>query len=264
MIDVPIQVKDALRDGRLRKNYRFNVLNDDGTTDFTIDNDTLVSESVSIDERMCSGDTIKFGLCEGSSLEFQYFNHENITDRQIQAFIDIEYGEDLPYSIPMGFFTVKNCSRQASTGIIKVVAYNKLMSDYLDQKANEMLLESVDDPSTDLSMYSIRKTLLEHFQIEPYQLTEKITDSQEPFSSTCVTLSVKLSDLTTDTGPINYYDLRAGAIAQGKTLTTNTVLGISVSSIGSQWSIGPYDDNYYQLLQSGHDFSALSESFVEY
>ena len=66
MIDVPVRVKDALRDGRLKKNYRFVVLTSGGSEDFTIDNDTLVSESVKFDERMCSDDTIKFGLCEGS------------------------------------------------------------------------------------------------------------------------------------------------------------------------------------------------------
>ena len=83
----------------------------------TIDNDNLVAESVNIDERMCSGDTLKFGLCEGASLEFQYFNHPNINGRQIQAFIEAQYvdvNNDLAwYTIPMGFFTVSKCSRQA-------------------------------------------------------------------------------------------------------------------------------------------------------
>ena len=96
---------------------------------------------MNIDERMCSGDTIKFGLCEGSSLEFQYFGKENITGRQLKVFVDVEYGESTPYAIPMGYFTVKNCSRQASTGIIKAVCYNKLQSDYLDQKANLLVQE---------------------------------------------------------------------------------------------------------------------------
>ena len=214
MISVPERVKDALRDGRLLKNYRFNVLESDGTLDFTIDNDTLVYESVKFDERMCSGDTLKFGLCEGSSLEFQYFDHDNINGRQIQSFIDVQYmvnstqltktdnlftielpgtyqiivpagspsfevevqkgsgpapaeevdsmnmeqtltyddmdtgnslkiisssaltvtlnrtdGLKFPlwYTIPMGYFTVKKCSRQASTGIQKVTAYNNLI-----------------------------------------------------------------------------------------------------------------------------------------
>ena len=95
MIDVPVEVKETLQDGRRKKNYRFNVLNDDGTVYFTIDNNTLVSESVNIDERMCSGDTLKFGLCEGSSLEFQYFDHQNIKGRQIQAFIDVDYSQTI-------------------------------------------------------------------------------------------------------------------------------------------------------------------------
>lgn len=148
MIDVPVQIKDALRDGRLTKNYRFVVLNEDGTESEigTIDNNNLVSESVSIDERMCSGDTLKFGLCEGSSLEFQYFGLPNITGKRVQAFIDADYGEAEPYTIPMGFFDVKKCSRQASTGIIKVTAYNKLQSDYLDQKANGLLIEAYSSP----------------------------------------------------------------------------------------------------------------------
>lgn len=62
--------------------------------DYVIDNNTLVSESVKFDERMCSGDVIKFGLCEGSSLEFQYFDHPNIKDRRLFAEIDVEY--DVP------------------------------------------------------------------------------------------------------------------------------------------------------------------------
>ena len=45
------------------------------------------------------------------------------------------------YEIPMGWFTVNESSRQASTGIIKVSAYNKLLSDYLDAKANDAIVE---------------------------------------------------------------------------------------------------------------------------
>lgn len=172
MIDVPVQVKDALRDGRLKKNYRFVVLNEDGTkSDIgTIDNNNLVSESVSIDERMCSGDTLKFGLCEGSSLEFQYFGKPNITGKRVQAFVDVDYGEAEPYTIPMGFFDIKKCSRQASTGIIKVTAYNKLQSDYLDAKANETVAELVAQGEygyTDMiSLYTLLKKLLDGYGIE--------------------------------------------------------------------------------------------------
>lgn len=168
MIDVPVEVKDALREGTYKKNYRFVVLNEDGTVDEqvgTIDNDYLVSESVSIDERMCSGDTLKFGLCEGSSLEFQYFNKPNITGKRIQAFVDVEYGADEPYTIPMGFFDVKKCSRQASTGIIKATCYNKLQSEYLDAKANS-LLEDAFTESDRVMLVDIQDYLLDEYQVQ--------------------------------------------------------------------------------------------------
>ena len=265
MYDVPVVVKDALRSGAYKKNYRFLVLNDDGTTDFVIDNDNLVSESVSIDERMCSGDTLKYGLCEGSSLEFQYFGKPNITGRRVQVFIDAlnpyeDIGEivtnvlnrytvsedgdyriyinpsevsnvaatnsvsishngstnyynmdvmadghgevvltgctagDIIYlwnkyakvaratvqkkiydindgSIPMGFFDVKSCSRQASTGIIKASCYNKLMSDYLDADASMEIanLESDCIDSDYITFKSLQSMLLSGYTIQESQ-----------------------------------------------------------------------------------------------
>ena len=174
MIDVPILVKDALRDGRRLKNYRILVLNDDGTTDFVIDNNTLVSETVDIDERMCSGDTIKFGLCEGSSLEFQYFNHPSIYGRQLQVFVDIQYmgNNGLDWStIPMGFFTVEKCSRQASTGIKKVTAYNKLQSTFLDREANQDIIDMFGE--SPVYVMDINRTLLEGFGVETVEYYER-------------------------------------------------------------------------------------------
>ena len=145
MLATPVEVKKAYKEGTHKKNYRFVVLNDDGTEDFTIDNDTLVAESVHIDERMATGSELKFGLCEGSSLEFQYFDHPNINGRTVQAFIDIYYDDVNTHSTPMGYFTVKECPRQFSTGIYKATAYNKLQSDYLDANANAEIYRIVDE-----------------------------------------------------------------------------------------------------------------------
>lgn len=135
---------------------------------FTIDNDNLVSESVNIDERMCSGDSIKYGLCEGASLEFQYFGVKNITGCRVQAFVDVEYGASDPYTIPMGYYTVKKCSRQASTGIIKVTAYNKLQSDYLDATANTLLSERFTS-NANVTLFDIQAILLSDYQINQLQ-----------------------------------------------------------------------------------------------
>lgn len=176
MYEVPVAVKDALRDGTQLKNYRFLVLNDDGTTDFTIDNNYLVSESVIIDERMCSGDTIKYGLCEGSSIEFQYFDKPNITGRRIRAYIDVNYGSSTS-SIPMGYFTIDKCSRQASTGILKATGYNQLMSEYLNAKANDLLIDAYNNQGS-YSPSTIEKILdiaLDDYKIDAYSVVSKTT-----------------------------------------------------------------------------------------
>ena len=170
MYEIPVAVKDTLKGGRHKKNYVIEVLNDDGTTDFTIDNDNIVQESVSIDERMDSGDDIKFGLCEGSSIQFQYFGFSNISGRRVKIGIEVDYvdADDTiqQYTIPMGYFDIEKCARQASTGIMEATGYNKLQSKYLDQKANQIL----DDTFTHddiLTVFDIKYTLLRDYQIMP-------------------------------------------------------------------------------------------------
>lgn len=272
MIDVPVRVKDALRDGRLRKNYRFlvskyvtdyfheadltmdetyeavddgairvvgddtvqfslnvttfgvddtpttttilsilgsdglyyvplnavsagtainpiNLQSDSATVSvyhyktgwmykFTIDNDTLVKESVKIDDRMCSGSLLKFGLCEGASLEFQYFNHESIYGYQVQAFVDVQYVDDNSdlswHTIPLGFYTVDQCPMQASTGIFKITAYNKLRSSYLDTNANAYLDEFFNG-RTSVPFYEVRKALCDEYELD---ITQEMTWTQ--------------------------------------------------------------------------------------
>ena len=259
-----LNVNDSIYINRFNADYVNVTLVDNVTTytewveDFTMDNDTLVYESVKYDERMCSGDILKFGLCEGSSLEFQYFNHPNINGRRIQCFIDVQYmeksteltrtnavftvleagsyqafvpagspsfeieiwtgeypgpaievpasnlDETIPinnlqegtkliinssnavtvtisksdqslypmwYTIPMGFFTVSKCSRQASTGIQKVTAYNKLMSSYLDANANALIEEAISEgeqgkPADTISLRTLLDRLLNDYYID--------------------------------------------------------------------------------------------------
>lgn len=252
MLDIPVRVKDALRDGRLLKNYKFKytkeveteyyeqiatvtssgftitetgeyrIGSDEGLfnefwltittdgetmsyevygyedgawpvgtilsvdisqplsikrthpieTEFTIDNHKLLDESVKINERLCSGDLLKFGLCEGSSLEFQYFGADDILGHEIKAYIDVQYIDDdntlkWYYDLPLGFFTVTRCSRQASTGNYRVTAYNKLMSNYLDAKAND-LIKSIGPDSMDgsITLFTLLKYALKDYGID--------------------------------------------------------------------------------------------------
>lgn len=175
MIHIPTQVKEALKKSVYPKNYRFRIMKKENPNelDFEIDNENLVAESVNIDEKMCSGSDLKFGLCEGSTLEFQYFGFPNITGRSVWVFIDCQYrdSDDVLkwYSIPFGRFDVKECSRQASTGIIKAVCYNKLLSQYLDEKANDKIEEMESDGLDDnlVSVYGILKNLLGDYSVTP-------------------------------------------------------------------------------------------------
>lgn len=118
--------------------------------DITIENDHLVKESVHFDERMCSDETIKFGLCEGTTLEFQYFGYPNIVGKRVHALLDIQYkdeNKELKWfkNLPMGWFDVDECSMQFATKIRKCKAYNKLKSKYLDAKANELIEQEFGD-----------------------------------------------------------------------------------------------------------------------
>ncbi len=181
MIDVPVLVKEALREGNTRKNYRFDVYNaDESEVDFSIENDNLVKESVRIDERMCSDTELKFGLCEGTQLEFQCFGVENITGRRLKAYVEVNYinenDVDSWHPVTLGWFTVKECSRQASTGILKVSCYNKLLSDYLDSKANDLIeeIQSDSDDTTAVTLQTIQNILLERYEITPKEITSLV------------------------------------------------------------------------------------------
>ena len=128
------------------------------------DNSNLVAESVKFDERMCSDTELKFGLCEGSSVEFQYFGITNILGWHITVYIDIEYknenGVIAWHTIPMGQYDVTECSRQASTGIIKVTAYNKLRSDKFDKDVTSELTAMLQTAgSSGMQMYDVLSQL---------------------------------------------------------------------------------------------------------
>ena len=263
MLNVPIAVKKALKEGTYKKNYRFVVLNDDGTTDFIIDNDTLVAESVTIDERMATGSELKFGLCEGSSLEFQYFDHDNIRGRQLKVFLDVEYGESTPYSIPMGFFTVKNCSMQFSTGIYKATAYNKLQSDYLDAEANALISDNLYNKSTAMDMYSIRKILLNNYEIQANEEVSYSTQKQVSIIINVLNKELKFTSLNACDTPFNAREFERIWGAMPSTSSTVYLYVFTRQAIISVDQTEP--GSMYQIREpEGHSLSEISEAFTAY
>ena len=83
--------------------------------------------------------------------------------------------------IPMGYFTVSKCSRQASTGIMKVTAYNKLQAKYLDEKANtdiESIAEAgVDGAPSEVNIGYILDALLGEYAIKRKEFVPSGTKS---------------------------------------------------------------------------------------
>lgn len=151
-------------------NQPFTCIKATSYSSLVITNDNLVWESVKMDERMCSDSKLKFGLCEGTSIEFQYFEKPVILGYKINVIIRVQYkdenGELAWHEIPMGKYEVDECSRQASTGIIKAIAYNKLKSEYLnaDMKSQieRMLIE---DSDHSIPLIDILNSLLEDYSI---------------------------------------------------------------------------------------------------
>lgn len=135
----------------------------------TIDNNNLVKESVKFDERMCSGSQLKFGLCEGTALEFQYFDRDNINGMRIYAVVSVQYYDENDteqwQSVPMGWYEVVQCPMQFSTGIRKAVAYNKLRSSYLDQNTTVYLQDYFAGRST-AYFFEVRKALTDDFELD--------------------------------------------------------------------------------------------------
>ena len=68
MLNVPAQVKDALKTDGTHKNFRIHFPNGEFND---ITNEDLVSESVRFTESICSQDSFRFGLAESSAIEFE-------------------------------------------------------------------------------------------------------------------------------------------------------------------------------------------------
>ena len=171
---------------------------------YTIDNSNLVSETVKFDERMCSDSELKFGLCEGTSVEFQYFDFPSILGKHLNIELDVQYkkADDTLdwHTIPMGQYDVTEISRQASTGIIKATGYNKLQSKTLDsvEYVNNIIATGESGITGQTSVYKILNSLLGDFSID----TDPPTESDLPSNTYSVVNGIP--DGVTLTGAVRF------------------------------------------------------------
>lgn len=136
MLNIPDLVKNLCKSDSVRKNFR---------AEFTskryadITNENLEEDSVRFDESLCQRNSLKFGLCEASSLQFTAVGMPNIKGEVIKCGYDIdvtpikdlieeaEYKTDLgywSYYIPLGVFSIISCNKQADMNKRSVMAYS--------------------------------------------------------------------------------------------------------------------------------------------
>lgn len=136
MIKVPQEIQELFKRDSVSKNFRVHFPNGEFRD---LVNKDFVSESVIFTESISSGNAIKFGEVEKSSIEFKMYFPENIKRKLIYCGIEIDiteldedfiedYGEtseDVPYPyyfVPYGYFVVQSCVMDKQD-IQSVVAY---------------------------------------------------------------------------------------------------------------------------------------------
>lgn len=149
MLNVPTEVQALFKADSVFKNFRVHFPNGENAD---LNNDDIVSESVSFTESICSAQVFQFGLSERSEIEFECVGVQNIYGMTIEcaieicvdslgatwisdhaptgneAFLDLQvctYDGRNMYRVPYGRFIVESCPR--SQGAMKhrrVTAYS--------------------------------------------------------------------------------------------------------------------------------------------
>ena len=187
----------------------------------------------------------------------------------MQAFVEVQFKDTDHvkkwHTIPMGWYTVKESSRQASTGIMKVTAYNKLKSDYLDASLNAevmALVQQGEDGQTSVSLYKLLEKLLEGFSIERYnKIDAEITGtyiyngvqavSLQTTNGLYVNMKYGHATLYIDPASTDYYEY---CIYEYKEILKTATLNL----IESVYETQEYGETYIRAYPNGQSHSAES------
>lgn len=214
MINVPEEIKTLLKQSGVQKNFKVSFPNGEHP-DLT--NTQIISESVEFTESLCSQDSLKFGLCEASTISFETFGVGNIKGKTIDCSLEIDCSSldsefitehcttpiDLGYpvySIPYGRFIVESCPRDSSNmQKRKVTAYTTEGFDMSPWKKSDVMNHykqflfnfydsyySSDSTTPQYSTINIMSNIFAAKQIEPdgsiYTITRQNTASEYPYS----------------------------------------------------------------------------------
>lgn len=195
MINIPEEIKQLLKDGSVRKNFRVHFPNGERAD---ITNENVISESVTLTESLCSQNSLTFGLCEVPQIEFETFGVEKIKGCEIECLIEVKQNDGTYYSIPLGKFIVDSCKKQADMTHRRIVAYGKSLIDGLSFSDSVVQRSSLLHKSN--YKYDIAKRLMTYFDTE----TIKNMCSMTPTSVTKVQTSYRYNHLFDDS-QYSYY-----------------------------------------------------------
>lgn len=134
MLNIPEEIKDLLKQDSVYKNFRVHFPNGERAD---ITNENIVSESVNLQESICSQQTLMFNTCETPMIEFETIGVENIKGKTIECSLEIECHSTVEgavqradldnkwvYPIPYGKFVISSCKKKADMTHRQVIAYN--------------------------------------------------------------------------------------------------------------------------------------------
>ena len=161
MLNIPSEVKALFKRDDIYKNFHVHFPNGEFRD---LNNEDIVTESVSFTESLCSQQYLKFGLTEASEIRFECYGVSNIRGAKIQCAIEIDVSalgetwiaanlpddpeETIPFltphvvrvgtgigyfRLPYGEFKVDSCQRNHEQRIRRsIVAFTKIYSNNSD------------------------------------------------------------------------------------------------------------------------------------
>lgn len=181
MLNVPKEVVRLFGQSGVKKNFRVSFPKGEHPD---LVNKDFVADSACFTERICSRNSLVFGLCEASVLEFTANLTENIKGYELEAGIEIDissleeefiaqYGQTsndvaFPYYyVPYGRFEVESCKKQNDFNIRKVVAYDAIKSSTLDSYIGEQINNEIQstEPFRAPSIYQFEKNFFNEYGI---------------------------------------------------------------------------------------------------
>ena len=140
MLNIPEGVKTLFKTDGVLKNIRVVFPNGESRN---ICNDKILKESLKFEESLSSREKVKFGLCESSTISFDCVGLDNVKGANIAVYIEIDVSSivdtdaevaavaqtssDVPfvfYRVPLGYFTIDECKRDAKMLKRKVKGYS--------------------------------------------------------------------------------------------------------------------------------------------